>query len=283
MEDSLRNFMIALPLALMAGAAWAQDSATVTDNCANHLNTSRNPTVGAMLNCLAEMQRTIDRLEAAASTPTALSQSDIAAIAQELEDNHLQAIKGDPGEPGRPREEAKVPSGAVIASTLPCEALEDGWKLYYPAAGRFIVGAGAHADASGARNLDVNGEPLHIYQGPDDLAEVTLRRPSAANSEALRTGGAETHTLQPAEMPAHRHTGRTSGTSGTGNTSNAAQLGAGYQSPSFSVDTRAAVRSAPHPIQPHSHDVVVDGSPGLEGQAHNNMPPYIALYFCRKE
>lgn len=155
-----------------------------------------------------------------------------------------------------------IPSGAVLAfdtlsPTVPVECPR-GWRSHRELRGRMIVGAGKHS------NKDENGGNLSQY-------------------EMGETAGSEGHILSVSELPAHRHTGLTSGTNGHGNTSNAAQLGSGYQSPSFSIDTRDAVRSDRHPIQPHSHDVNVNGSPGLQGQSHNNMPPYLALLYCVKE
>lgn len=242
----MRNFVITLLLAIVAGGAWAQDSATVTDNCANHLNTSPNPTVGAMLNCLAEMQRTIDRLEAAASTPTALLQSDIAAIAQELVDNHTEAIKGEPGN------SEETPPGLVAAfyrsERGALGACPAGWSLFSEAGGRFIVGAGGHT------NVDENGGRL-------------TRHPSAFDLPADAVGGSETHKLTVQEMPKHRH------------------LPHGEVDRIVGYDNEGPGDRA---IQTRSTDgasLLNSAVTSFEGgdQPHNNMPPYIALYFCKKE
>lgn len=72
-----------------------------------------------------------------------------------------------------------VPSGAVVAFDRECPS--NGWELYDRAGGRFVVGAGHHA------NRDANGEQLTIYQ------------------KHRINGGEEKHTLTTEEMPSHNH------------------------------------------------------------------------------
>jgi microcystin-dependent protein len=85
------------------------------------------------------------------------------------------------------------------------------------------------------------------------------------------TGGAATVTLEAAQMPAHTHEVRARGDAGgaatpQGNVFGAAQaraLSAGYSGAAPSVAmSPAAVESTG------------------EGQAHNNMPPYLPLNYC---
>lgn len=81
-----------------------------------------------------------------------------------------------------------------------------------------------------------------------------------------RTGGAEKHKLTEAEMPSHSHRfrGQPIATGGWGGTVTH-PIGVGDQAiwkeyvPSGTID------------------------PTGGDQAHNNMPPYIALYYCKKE
>lgn len=168
----------------------------------------------------------------------------------------------------------EIVEGAVVA--FPFECREDlGWKPYFPAAGRFVVGAGRHHEEDGEpKNLDAVGEPLTIYAGPSDLSAVTLQRPRAANDAGdFRIGGVETHTLTVDEMPAHSHPGSRIATGGPV-IENANRGGV-----SFRVDVGQA---GDRILSPVSDIVPVIESQG-GGQPHNNMPPYIALYFCKKE
>lgn len=245
----MRNFLIALPFTIMAGGALAQDNATVTDNCANHLNTSPSPTVGALLNCLAEMQRKIDQLEADASMPSALSSADIAAIVAELKTNHADDIKGEKGDagepgqvgangsPGRDGNDALIPAGAVMAFDLP-EGCPDSWTRFEAGSGRMIVGVGTRVGVEGSFRL---------------LAD--------SNGSVYQTGGAETHKLTEREMPSHSHVFAINHRKGSGSgTTTVGRIPADETSANASRRTTATGGNI----------------------AHNNMPPYIALYYCKK-
>lgn len=272
----MRNFLIALPLTMlpltiMAGGAWAQDSATATDNCANHLNTSPNPTVGAMLNCLAEMQRTIDRLEAAASTPPALSSSDIAAVITELKTNHADDIKGEKGDagepgqvgadgsPGRDGNDALIPVGAVMAFDLP-EGCPDGWTRFEAGSGRMIVGVGKRVGVEGSFQL---------------LAD--------SNGSVYQTGGAETHKLTENQLPSHSHDLRYFFSDTVGNKQKTIDSGL-VPRPFTGLSSSGRWTSD---WIPGSNDdwppLVKSTRDGAKADSHNNMPPYIALYFCEKQ
>lgn len=120
-----------------------------------------------------------------------------------------------------------------------------GWRVFEPVASRFIVGAGP-TSSKGAR-----GEPLTSY--------VSYR-----DNSIEATGGAETHVLSIAEMPGHSHELEDAYFDRDREGRPFVELAGGSEK--FDVPGRMISTN------------VVGG-----GQPHNNMPPYIALYFCKKD
>jgi hypothetical protein len=128
-----------------------------------------------------------------------------------------------------------ISRGAVLAFEQPCQ--EPDWKLFDRAGGRFVVGAGHHA------NSDTRGNQLTIYE------------------KQYLNGGEETHVLTVAELPSHNH------------------------------KSKFALNGQPLPWGPGSHPIPTSArNRGSDadwnsggGEPHNNMPPYIALYYCIKK
>jgi len=111
------------------------------------------------------------------------------------------------------------------------------------------------------------------------------------------TGGAKTHTLTSAESPGHTHS---KGTLDTTQTGSAHTHGPG----SYTIAQRAAVGSAAGAAKGnttsagdaqvqgnsdtsgsgHTHTISGEtgGVIGTNGQAHNNMPPFLAAYIWRR-
>ena len=140
---------------------------------------------------------------------------------------------------------AAIPLGAVLPFDLP-DGCPIGWSFHLPSGGRFIVGAGPHSNRSD------NGQPLATYR-------------------FRSSGGAETHTLTWDEMPTHDHGGETGEATGADIWVNLA------------TESRFTASKGPDigldPQNSHKHPIAEAG----RDNAHNNMPPYIALYFCKKE
>lgn len=146
----------------------------------------------------------------------------------------------------------RVLSDAVIAfhrSETNPGACPRNWSLYKEAGGRMIIGAGNHSNAG-----------LTVY-------------PSFVDNPAGATGGEENVTLSVAQMPAHRH-GIPMVTAPHGYL----DIGLGTNAPYFDYKRRSDVATKIGDSRP---DQGVYASGG--NQPHNNMPPYIALYYCKKD
>ena len=154
-----------------------------------------------------------------------------------------------------------IPEGAVVAFDRPDGCPKDkGWVPYEDAAGKFILGAG-----SGTLR----------YRGPHRPEGVSA---SVALQPVVRgdQGGAETHTLTADELPRHRHN---TVYAGEGTAGPSAGNTVGSLGDSGSGEPRNYALEA-------KHDVEADaGRSSYAGKSdpHNNMPPFIALYFCKKE
>lgn len=142
-----------------------------------------------------------------------------------------------------------IPAGAVMAFDLPT-GCPVGWSTFQRGISRMIIGASATGlSVADVPNLDVNDQRLrpHSYQS---------------------TGGEEKHTLTVAELPPHSHgiqilqhseyLRENRGYQGTDSVGRDAQQ----------TDPKWAVRYTE-----------IAGN----GQAHNVMPPFIALFYCKKD
>lgn len=139
--------------------------------------------------------------------------------------------------------------GVVVAfdrDDLDQDTCPKGWKPFEQARGRVIVGAGDPSKAPAEFGLDENG---------NHLTDRSLRQ----------HGGTETHQLSINEMPTHEHPVR--------------DMEWGYSINGNDHPARIDVDDGP-PWGGHTGRLNTE--PRGENQPHNNMPPYIALYFCKK-
>lgn len=137
-----------------------------------------------------------------------------------------------------------IPKDAVVAfDRPPSNPCPDGWGVFQEATSRTIVGAG------NADNFHEEGFKRDEYG--NQLSPRAYREP----------GGAETVAITINEMPTHSHS---------------------YQS-SFGpnmLDNRANVNHGEDRYQIMAQH---NTSPVGHGAAHNNMPPFVALYYCKKD
>lgn len=142
--------------------------------------------------------------------------------------------------------------GAVAGGACPI-----GWTLFRQAGGRVIIGAGAHD------NTDKTGQPLSDYRAFSD-------------DEDDATGGEEIHKLTNEEMPKHSHFEFTNQSS-AGRDGDVVSYGMFRTPDTKGIHAGFAGRENNGGFAP-----AVEKDRG-SNIAHNNMQPYIALYYCKKE
>lgn len=143
-----------------------------------------------------------------------------------------------------------IPKGAVVAfDRSPDRLCPEGWTVWRAATSRVIIGAGNTSDSYEQKlKFDENGKEL---------------TPRAYRQH----GGAETEILTIPQLPKHNHGGA------TGSKAIFEPLKGGNVAGKFG--------SRDHVIGVSRHTHVINGEGG--NQAHNNMPPFVALYYCKKE
>ncbi|MDJ0613252.1 MAG: hypothetical protein QNJ29_06205 [Rhizobiaceae bacterium] len=143
---------------------------------------------------------------------------------------------------------SQIPSGAVLAFDLPagCPA---GWRPYLQAAGRTIVGSG-------------NGNS----QGGVFLSERRLSE----------TGGQEKVALDLSELPKHSHGPPEGYAHIFQKFPNTVKNPAGF--------VLAQDKDVGQPTERHGRiDIFPQANFVGGGRAHENMPPFLVLHYCRKE
>ncbi len=190
----------------------------------------------------------VESVPGAKGDPGAKGEQGPAGLQGEQGPSGLQGERGLPGEPGSV---AELPKSLIVASERECKTLDGGWSTYTPATARVIVGAGDEFHPKHREwlmQLSTGGfEPREL---PDYRAE---------------SGGGELEvTLTEAEMPRHSH---------------------GHQDSFWDTDTQPPPKASLAGGTWGYEISTADKStlPAGRGQPHNNMPPYIALYFCKKD
>lgn len=139
----------------------------------------------------------------------------------------------------------EFPSGAVVAfdRTEGCPSKDEGWEPFEPAISRVILGA-----VGPSRSAEV----------PVGVTDENGNRLTA--HQFRRDGGEEAHVLTIPEIPEHTH-------------------GGVFQSSGFSFEHHQSNDRLPGQQWDWGRETKSAGG----GAPHNNLPPYIALYYCKKQ
>ncbi|MFY0619455.1 hypothetical protein [Shimia sp.] len=148
--------------------------------------------------------------------------------------------------------EALIPANAVLAVDSPGRC-PNGWSEFVEAQGRTIIGASF-------------GKPSNLSRSADQ--ETTQRK-------YRDHGGEERVLLTQGQMPKHNHTVTSSPPDSS------VHDGFGGSKEPFGLRAEYDPEVLPTPGWETQHPSFMSAEGG--DQAHNNMPPYIALYFCKKD
>ena len=189
-----------------------------------------------------------------------------------------QGLRGEKGEPGSPGEKGEqgeqgprgeqgppgisLPVGAVVAFDLP-QGCPDGWERFEAGAGRFLIGVG---------KLGTRRYELPYIEGKPNYQK----------------GGAYSQKISIQQMPRHSHDVRIYEHTHIARTTIHDSNGPGSQGwPARghrrfrSTDrTRGSPTLARNALSSSASRVVIEREG--RGEPINIMPPYVALYFCKK-
>lgn len=168
--------------------------------------------------------------------------------------------------------DAPFPIGAVIAFAGACPPKEQGWGIYEEGKGRFIVGAGDHQGINTYKPTQRDRNGNEVLGKDQPLPSYSINQ----------KGGEPEHKLTSHEMPAHNHEGETSDNSGPGIFVADKEIvliygGRASDLAPIMSGSKARGLNVKYISTEHTHTVVADGG----DQAHNNLPPYIALSLCQ--
>lgn len=131
----------------------------------------------------------------------------------------------------------------------------------------------------------VETSPEELFGGTWEQVQDTFLWCAGTNHPAGSTGGEETHTLSVSEMPRHGHTtriwinqGSTAQAKGCDDGINYNDITAGLQLPSGSGSWVTPPYAAGNGYGDKCGNTLQVG----DGAAHNNMPPYLAVYAWKR-
>lgn len=154
-----------------------------------------------------------------------------------------------------------VPPGAILAMPdRDGRECPEHWTQFAPAIGRFIVGAGDPTDS----------------QYPEGLSERRVWSEKTVADDKRTLGGVETVKLEPEQMPSHDHN-----VNDPGHNHMDRSIANGADNADTGYPEILGTLSNEMPSFLSETGITIDATG--ENNAHQNMPPYIALYWCKKD
>lgn len=132
----------------------------------------------------------------------------------------------------------------------------------------------------------LNTNPSSYFGGSWEQITDTFLLAAGTTYTAGSTGGEATHTLTTTELPAHTHTASTNSTGAhTHNFQGYWRAGSGTSQPAVASYNKVSGDEVSDPTSilsagAHKHTVTVNNTGS--GTAHNNMPPYLAVYVWKR-
>ncbi len=184
----------------------------------------------------------------------------IEALSREVKGyrTEIESLRGQLTDVHQKLEQAEIPAGAVIAFDLR-SGCPDGWNEFSEGNGKFLIGS---------------GEGKLTNTGPYSQKKQGAITPLPSIEFGLQ-GGALEHKLTRLEVPNHSHLVYGNWSADHTPPESLHNLQAHKNtSPTSGYALRLPTEEIKRTQDDHLGDTV--------GSAHNNMPPYIALHFCRR-
>lgn len=230
------------------------NTANATD-CASRLTLKTDDFPGALLACLQAVEKENEAL--LVQLNNVLSKPGIPGPEGKPGPQGLPGINGIDGKDGADGDTVAIPDGAVVAFVSQCP--KSGWEDYKEGWGRFIIGA-----VSAEQIKEIPGGFVRDARGVDLSA-----RPAGV------PGGEEAHVLTIPELPIHNHK-----LFSVSDWNDGAIL-----TPDNTVKQAAWPGGADpsYMLRAQNLEATLGKSSDVGGGiAHNVMPPFLALYLCKK-